>query len=111
MELHIRKAGKAAILDLKGPLTLGKGEGALRESVEKLRDAGTKHVAINLAGVAKMDSSGIGALMHVFTTMKRVGGNCRFFAPPKKVLQLLKMVCLDTVLDLDEDEASALAKF
>ena len=111
MEIRIRKADKAVILDLKGSLQLGDSEQALRESVEKLLDAGTKNLAINLAGVKKMDSSGIGALVKVFTSTKKAGGNCKLYAPPKNILQLLKMVRLDTVFDLAEDEASALADF
>lgn len=111
MKIRIRKTGRATILDLNGPLTLGKGDRTLRESVAKLREAGAKNLAINLAGVTKLDSSGIGVLVQAFTSMKKLSGNCRFYAAPKTVRQLLKMVALDTVFDLVEDEASALAKF
>jgi anti-sigma B factor antagonist len=58
-----------------------------------------------------MDSSGIGALMRAFTTAKREGGTVRYFGATKRVLQLLKMVRLDTVLELADDEESALAGF
>jgi anti-anti-sigma regulatory factor len=42
--------------------------------------------------------------------MKRVGGKCTFFAANKRVQMLLKMVRLDGVLDLAEDEATALSR-
>jgi anti-anti-sigma regulatory factor len=46
----------------------------------------------------------------VYTTLKRAGGKCTFYAPTQKVRMLLKMVRLDTVLDVVEDEATALAR-
>jgi len=73
-------------------------------------DAGSNHLAVNLAGVTDLDSSGIGALVRAFTTLKRAGGKCTFFSPNKRVLMLLKMVRLDGVLDIVEDEATALAR-
>jgi anti-sigma B factor antagonist len=108
--IHIRNAGPATILDLDGPLKLGKDEEAFRAQIQKLVDAGSTHVAVNLAGVSDLDSSGIGSLVRAFTTLKRAGGKCTFFSANKRILMLLKMVRLDTVLDLAEDEAAALAR-
>ena len=110
MNISIRKAGPAVILDLDGPLRLGEAEEALRVRIQNLLDSGTTHLAVNLSGITYLDSSGIGALVRSFTTMKRAGGKCTFFAPSKQVLMLLKMVRLDTVLDVAEDEATALAR-
>ena len=111
MTISVRKAGKAVILDLKGPLKLGDAAQAFRDSVQELLKAGTKNLAINLAGVPEMDSSGIGALVRAFSSIKEAGGKCKFFAAPKRVKQTLKLVRLDTMLDLVEDEAAALASF
>lgn len=110
MNITIRKAGTAAILDLDGPLSFGEAQESLRSHIQQLMDSGTTHVALNLSGITFLDSSGIGALVRTFSTLKRAGGKCTFFAPSKQVIMLLKMVRLDTVLDLAEDEASALAR-
>jgi anti-sigma B factor antagonist len=110
VNIQIRNAGPATILDLEGPLKLGKAEEAFRNQIQQLADAGTKHVAVNLAGVSDLDSSGIGALVRAFTTLNRVGGKCTFFSANKRLLMLLKMVRLDGILDLAEDEASALTR-
>ena len=111
MKTQTRNAGKVTILDLEGPLVLGEAEQSLRSSVQQLLDAGVKNLAINLAGVEKLDSSGIGALVRVFSLFKKAGGNCKCYAAPKNVKQILRMVQVDTLLDLAEDEAAALAKF
>lgn len=111
MNIHVRHADKAVVLDLKGPLKMGDAEHDFRETVQDLLEEGKKNFAVNLAGVPEMDSSGVGALMRAFTTAKREGGKVCYFGAPKRVLQLLKMVRLDTVLELADDEESALAGF
>jgi anti-sigma B factor antagonist len=108
--IAIRKAGSATILDLEGPLKLGHTLDDFRAQFDQLVASGTKHVAINLAGISDLDSSGIGALVRSFTTLKRAGGKCTFFAPNKRVTMLLKMVRLDSVLNPVADEATALAR-
>ena len=110
VNINLRKAGPATILDLDGPLKLGEAEESFRGQVQQLLDAGSTHVAVNLSGVTELDSSGIGALVRAFSSFKRAGGKCTFFAPTKRVLMLIKMVRLDTILDVAEDEATALAR-
>ena len=53
MNIGIRKAGRATILDLEGPLKLGDAEEAFLNQVQQLIDGGTLHVAVNLAGVTE----------------------------------------------------------
>lgn len=108
MDIKRRNSEKAAIFDLKGPLKMGDPVDQFREAVQEALDGGAKNLAINLAHVPEMDSSGMGVLVRVFTAVSRQGGKCRFFGAPKKTLQFLKMVRLDTVLELVEDEAAAL---
>ena len=83
---------------------------ACTSAIQQLIDTGSTHVAVNLAGVTELDSSGIGALVRAFTTLKRAGGKCTYFSPNKRVVMLLKMVRLDTVLDISPDEATALTR-
>jgi len=111
VNIHVRHAEKAVILDLKGALKMGDPEHDFRETVQELLEEGKKNLAINLAGVPEMDSSGVGALMRAFTTARREGGKVCYFGATKRVLQLLKMVRLDTILLLTEDEESALSSF
>ena len=110
MNINIRKAGRATILDLEGPLKLGEAEEAFRNQIQQLVDGGSTYIAVNMAGVTELDSSGIGALVRSFTALKRAGGKCTLYAPSKRVMMLLKMVRLDSILDLAEDEATALSR-
>ncbi len=95
MNIGIRKAGRATILDLDGALKLGDAEEAFRNQVQQLIDAGSLHVAVNLAGVTELDSSGIGALVRAFNTFKRAGGKANYFAANKRGMIILYMVGLD----------------
>lgn len=107
MQINIRRAGSTTILDLNGPLLLGAPQQDLRHAVEEVIGNGALRLAINLAGVPYMDSSGIGELVRTFTQLRKQGGRMILFAPNKQVLMLLKMVRLDTVLDIVDDEAAA----
>lgn len=108
--VSIRKAGSITILDLSGPLRLGESEQVFRQHMEDLLTQGIRQIAVNLAGVPQMDSSGIGSIVRAFTQVKKAGGRCTFVAPTKVVLQLIQMVRLDSVLDILPDEAALLAR-
>jgi anti-anti-sigma factor len=110
MNISLRNAGPATIVDLAGPLKLGKAQEVFRDQVRQLLDAGSTLIAVNLSGVSELDSSGVAALVQAFTSFKRAGGKCIFFSANKRVLMLVKMVRLDTILDFVEDEAAALAR-
>lgn len=109
LQINIRRAGSTTILDLEGPLVLGPPQQELRNAVEELVGNGARRLALNLAAVSYMDSSGIGELVRTFTTLRREGGRSVLFAPNKQVMMLLKMVRLDSVLDVVADEAAAVA--
>ena len=104
-----RNLEKAVIIDVEGAIRLGESEQALRDKVQELLDAGQRNIAINLAQVGFVDSSGIGAMVRAFTSVTRAGGKLLFFSPTKMMRQTLKMVRLDTVLSMYDDEAAVLA--
>lgn len=108
MEITVRKTGSVSILDLQGPLRIGEGELKFREQVKALMDIGEKYLAVNLAAVPMLDSSGIGALVRTHKMLHEVGGKFALFAPIPKVRQTLKMVGLDRFLVIFDDEAGAL---
>lgn len=110
MNISVRSAGSNTVLDLDGPLLLGPPQQELRKTVEELLGNDVKRLAINLGGVPYMDSSGIGELVRTYTGLRKIGGRCVLFAANKQVLMLLKMVRLDTVLKVVDDETAALAQ-
>jgi len=109
VEIRVRNVKGAVVLDLEGPLVMGDPEKAFLDRTREAIDSGSRRIAVNLAGVKYMDSSGVGALVRIFKWMREVDGRCRFYAPSSQVRQVLRMVRLDTLLELVDDEDSALA--
>jgi anti-sigma B factor antagonist len=109
LQVRVRRVGGAVVLDLAGPLLLSDAVESFHAHVRQLLSEGVRNLAVNLTDVPKLDSSGMGALIRAFTTVKKSGGSMHTFAASEGVRQMLKMVRLDTVLELYEDEASALA--
>jgi anti-sigma B factor antagonist len=110
LDINIRKTDSATILDLDGPFVMADAPN-FKARVREALDSGARQLAFNLSQVSYLDSSGIGAIVGAFSAVKGAGGQCRFYAPSAQVLKVLKLVRLDTVLDLRPDEAAALASF
>jgi anti-anti-sigma factor len=110
LKISTRQIGTIAVLDLEGPVRLGSAEGLFREHTRLLQSEGTLKFAINLARVTDIDSSGIGLFVRTFSHIKRAGGACVFFAASERVLSVFRMVRLEHVLEISDDEAGALAR-
>lgn len=110
MDIHIRKTDAATILDLNGPFVMADAP-QFKARVQEALDGGAKRLAVNLGAVTYLDSSGIGAIVGAFSKVKNAGGQCKFYAPTDQVMKVLKMVRLDTILDLRPNEVAALSSF
>jgi anti-sigma B factor antagonist len=106
-----RELGVATAVDVVGRISLGEGGGQLREAIKMLMEKGKKHIVLNLAAVDFIDSSGLGELVRTHATIRSHGGQMKIVNPSKHVHDLLKMTKLDRVLDIEQDEASALNSF
>ena len=111
MTINVRTVAQATILDLNGPFKAGDAEQAFRNSVSDVLSSGATKLLVNLGGVSFLDSSGVGSLVRTFSALKEKGGQFGVFGATKQVAQVLRMVRLDKVLGLAEDEATALANF
>ena len=111
MEISIRKSENVTILNLNGNLTIGRSEESLRESVVRLLGEDCKFLIINLADVPSIDSSGIGALIKSYTSVRDAGGQLKILKPSRLARQLLSITGLLSVLETFDDESLALASF
>jgi anti-sigma B factor antagonist len=111
MEIHIRTSGNVTILDLNGNLIIGRSEESLRETVAQLITEERRYVLINLADVPTIDSSGIGAMIKSFTSLKAANGKLKVLKPSRMARQLLTITGLLSVLETFEDESVAVSSF
>lgn len=109
LTIQVRKVGKIALLDLEGKLIMGKPVEDFRKQGENLLAGGAATLGVNLAKVAYMDSSGVGALATLWTSARRAGVPCSFYAVTPRVAAIFKITRLNTALDFLPDEAALLA--
>ena len=108
MKISVRQQEGTTILDVKGKITIGVGDVALREAVQEALEAGARKLLLNLKDVTTIDSSGIGEMVSAFTTVSNRGGKLALLNVPSKVVGILEMTQLITVFDSYDDEAEAI---
>lgn len=112
MNVNTRQRDCVTILDLKGKITIGSGDVALRNAVQEvLNSSGTKNVLINMRDVTTIDSSGIGELVSSYTTATNRGVKLKLFNLPEKVSDILTITQLITVFDVFDSEDEAVRSF
>ncbi len=113
LSLHAtyRDAGAVTVVDLGGRIVLGDGSALLRKTIRSLMDSDRTKILLNLADVDYIDSSGIGELVHAYTSVKNRGGDLKLLHLTRKVHDILQITKLFTVFDVYSDESAAIATF
>ncbi|MEO8595003.1 MAG: STAS domain-containing protein [Candidatus Solibacter sp.] len=111
VKLTSRVEGNVTIVDTSGRLTLGEGTSLLRDKLRELVDGGSRRIVLNMADVTYIDSSGLGELVAVHTTVTRASGQVKLLNLAKRVHDLLKLTKLYTVFETFENEAQAKDSF
>lgn len=111
MNVNTRQRDGLTILDLKGKITIGSGDVALRNAVQEVLNGGATRVLINMRDVTTIDSSGIGELVSSYTTATNRGAKLKLFSLPDKVSDILTITQLITVFDVFDSEDEAVRSF
>jgi len=111
MQIEERVAGNVTILDLKGKITLGEGDEALKDKINSLVQQDRKKILLNLEGVPYIDSAGLGEIVRTYTTVSRQGGQLKLVNLTKRITDLLSITKLLTVFETFETEQEALKSY
>ena len=111
VKMTARQVGDVTVVDAVGRITLGDGASTFRDTVRDLAAAGQKKLLLNLAEVSYIDSSGIGEMVSVYTTVSGQGGQVKLLNLNKRVKDLLQITKLYTIFEVFEDEASAVRSY
>ena len=111
MQIEERVVDDVTILDLKGKITLGEGDEALKDKINSLAMQDRKRILLNLEGVPYIDSAGLGEVVRTYTTISRQGGQLKLVNLTKRITDLLSITKLLTVFETFETEAEALKSF
>jgi anti-sigma B factor antagonist len=109
LTVKTRKADNVVIVDMSGRLTIGEPTLLLRETIRVLINDGNRLFILNLGEVSYIDSSGLGELVSLFTTVRNRQGDVKLLNLTAKAKDLLQMTKLLTVFDTYDDESKALA--
>ena len=113
MSLHIeeREREGIAILDLKGPLTLGDGDLELRDRLSALHQSGKVNIVLNLKNVTHIDSTGLGTLVFGLARLRKSGGGLALLDVNKAHLGLFSLTKLAIAFEFFDDEQEAVNSF
>ncbi len=111
MQIDERVVGEVTILDLKGKITLGEGDEALKDKINSLIHQNRKRILLNLGDVPYIDSAGLGEIVRTYTTVSRQGGQLKLVNLTKRITDLLSITKLLTVFETFESEPEALKSY
>ncbi|HUK12441.1 MAG TPA: STAS domain-containing protein [Thermoanaerobaculaceae bacterium] len=111
MHVEVRHSNDVIVVDLIGDLVAGDGDEMLREVIDELLGEGWKKIILNLAGVHRMDSSGVGELVAGWKLADEVGAAIKLLRPGDRVRSTLHLSQILPLVEVFEDEAHALHGF
>jgi anti-sigma B factor antagonist len=96
----IRKELKPGIvvLELKGPLQMGVECKQLELAFEELIGENKTRVVLDLSGVSKLDSGGLGKVVNCLSRLKKAGGTMRLAGVKGMIEGVLKMTLVDRLM-------------
>ena len=90
------------------------GDAALDELRGRCCELGARAVdrlVLDLEHVPAIDSSGIGVLLHAYTSLRNRGGNCKLLKLARTPAEVLRVVGLLAVFEVYDDRDQVLASF
>jgi anti-sigma B factor antagonist len=111
MRVDVRQADDVIIVDLEGRLVAGDGDEILGQVMNELVAKDWKKILLNLSGVSKIDSLGIGELLSSVKLGQRFGSTVKLLNLGKQVREVLDLTKILPLLDVHDQETDALAAF
>lgn len=111
MKFSSRSEGDVVVFDLKGGLEGGQDSYQLKDAVSELLEKNHRKFLINLNRVDFVNSTGIGIIASVFSSISNAGGTMKICNANNKVSRVMMVTKLLEVFDSYEQEADALEAF
>jgi anti-sigma B factor antagonist len=99
--LETNDRGDMTVVSVKGEVDLYTAP-SLKERVADLVSAGRTRLAVDLAGVEFMDSTGLGVLIGGLKRCKEAGGYLALVAPRESVVKVLAITGLDKIFPIHQ---------
>ena len=111
LQIEEREKEGIVILDLKGSLTLGDGDLALRDRLAALHQSGKINIILNLKEVTDIDSTGLGTLVFGLARLRKAGGRLALLNVNRTHLKLFLLTRLAIAFEFFDDEQDAVNSF
>ena len=111
MKITKRDVGDVTVLALKGKVTIGSGDVALRDAIVETVSNGRKNLVVDLGGVSKMDSSGLGELVAAHNKVTAENGKITLAKIPSKIYNIMGVSQIISVFDVFDNVDEALESF
>ncbi len=105
-----RDASGVAVIQVEGQLIVGNRQ-ELKDLAQQMVDRGERKILIDFARTGYIDSSGLGALVSISKKIREVDGELRLSGLNEDLRSLFELTKLDTLFEIAETPAQALASF
>lgn len=99
LETNVKSVGIHALVALAGEVDVST-VGPLYEQLAALHREGVQHVALNMAEVTFVDSTGLSVLVSLHKRMESMEGDLIVFSPSAQLRRLLQIAGLDHYLNI-----------
>lgn len=108
LEVNQRTVDGTVVVAVSGEVDLATAE-ALRDALVAAEGEAASGMVLDLQQVGFLDSTGIGELVGVHRRLRKSGRPLALVVPEGPIRKILAITGMDSVLDLYEDESSALS--
>ncbi len=106
-----RRSDDVTVLKLVGEMTLDDGDLVFRRKIHELLDEGRLKILLDLGGITKIDSAGVGMLVAKLNTARGKHGDIKLLHLTSRSSRVFGMMKILTAFETLEDEAEAIRGF
>jgi anti-sigma B factor antagonist len=92
------RADGTVVIAVSGKVMMGPDSEPITQLVEDLLRAGKRRIVFDIAGVTRIDSTGIGRFIYAYNRITAEGGQMRMAAAPSLIFRIFHLSLLDTVI-------------
>jgi anti-sigma B factor antagonist len=110
LEVARREQEGVSILQLTGRLTFGPEELTLNEEIQRALAGRKVRMVIDMDGVGRIDSAGLGTLLYARAELRRAGGGLALAKLHPSHRRTLQVAGLDSAFDISTSQREAINK-
>ena len=108
MRVELEFSDDVCVVRLKGRFATGQDKNYLRDKTDEIKKSGIVKILADFKEVSYIDSTGIGFLIGIYTSItKNQGGMFVLAGVNHRVQEVLELTRLDTIFPMYPDEAAA----